>query len=110
MPAPTIYYIRHGETSWNAEGRLQGTLDVPLNELGRKQAVHAGEVLADLFARDGRDKRDLVYCREPAGTCAHDHGLCARSAWSAAGRLRDRRSPARDRLWRMGRFDPGRDE
>jgi probable phosphoglycerate mutase len=67
MPAPTIYFIRHGETSWNAEGRLQGTLDVPLNELGRKQAVHAGEVLADLFARDGRDKRDLVYVASPLG-------------------------------------------
>ena len=37
--AATIYYIRHGETSWNAEGRLQGTLDIPLNELGRKQAA-----------------------------------------------------------------------
>jgi broad specificity phosphatase PhoE len=36
MPAPTIYYIRHGETSWNAEGRLQGTQDIALNDLGRK--------------------------------------------------------------------------
>src|ERR1043166_5119105 len=54
MPAPTIYYIRHGETEWNATGRLQGTLDIPLNELGRKQASHAGNVLASLFVRDGR--------------------------------------------------------
>ncbi len=67
MPAPTIYYIRHGETSWNAEGRLQGTLDIPLNELGRKQAAHAGEVLAGLFARDGRDKHDLAYVASPLG-------------------------------------------
>jgi len=28
---PTIYYIRHGETSWNAEGRLQGAQDIALN-------------------------------------------------------------------------------
>ncbi|MGH6755543.1 MAG: histidine phosphatase family protein, partial [Bradyrhizobium sp.] len=27
MPAPVIYYIRHGETSWNALGRLQGVQD-----------------------------------------------------------------------------------
>ena len=47
MPAPVIYYIRHGETSWNAEGRLQGAQDIPLNDLGRKQAAHAGNVLAD---------------------------------------------------------------
>src|SRR5437762_6672947 len=67
MPAPTIYYIRHGETAWNAEGRLQGTLDVPLNELGRKQAAHAGNVLANLFARDGRDKDALAYVASPLG-------------------------------------------
>lgn len=67
MPAPTIYYIRHGKTAWNAEGRLQGTLDIPLNELGRTQAAHAGEVLAGLFARDGRDKHDLVYVASPLG-------------------------------------------
>jgi probable phosphoglycerate mutase len=67
MPAPTIYYIRHGETSWNAAGRLQGTLDIPLNELGRKQAAHAGQLLAGLFARDGRDKHDLAYVASPLG-------------------------------------------
>jgi len=67
MPAPTIYYIRHGETAWNAEGRLQGTRDIPLNELGRKQAARAGSILAGLFARDGRDKRDLAYVASPLG-------------------------------------------
>ena len=36
---PTIYYIRHGETEWNALGRLQGVRDIPLNELGRRQSV-----------------------------------------------------------------------
>ena len=67
MPAPTIYYIRHGETAWNATGRLQGTQDVPLNELGRKQAAHAGNVLAGLFERDRRDKNDLAYVASPLG-------------------------------------------
>lgn len=65
MPAPVIYYIRHGETSWNAEGRLQGTQDVPLNDLGRRQAVHAGRVLADLLAHDGRDKASLPFVASP---------------------------------------------
>src|ERR1044071_7568682 len=65
MPAPVIYYIRHGETSWNAEGRLQGVQDIPLNDLGRKQAVHAGNILADLFARDGRDKSVLSFVASP---------------------------------------------
>ncbi|QOZ24437.1 histidine phosphatase family protein [Bradyrhizobium sp. CCBAU 51753] len=65
MPMPTIYYIRHGETSWNAEGRLQGVQDIALNELGRRQAAHAGRVLADLLARDRRDKARLVFVASP---------------------------------------------
>ena len=67
MSAPVIYYIRHGETSWNAEGRLQGAQDIPLNDLGRRQAAHAGHVLAELFARDGRDKSSLPFVASPLG-------------------------------------------
>ena len=67
MPRPTIYYIRHGETSWNAEGRLQGTLDIPLNELGRRQAASAGGILDRLLAHDGRDKRALPFVASPLG-------------------------------------------
>jgi len=65
MPAPVIYYIRHGETSWNALGRLQGAQDIPLNDLGRRQAAHAGHVLGDLFARHGRDKSSLAFVASP---------------------------------------------
>jgi broad specificity phosphatase PhoE len=64
---PTIYYIRHGETSWNAEGRLQGTLDIALNDRGRKQAAGAGHILADLIARDGHDKAALPFVSSPLG-------------------------------------------
>jgi probable phosphoglycerate mutase len=67
MPAPTIYYLRHGETEWNALGRLQGTLDIPLNARGRGQAVQAAAILADLFARDGRDRASLPYVSSPLG-------------------------------------------
>ena len=67
MPAPTIYYIRHGETSWNARGRLQGAQDVPLNDLGRRQAAQAGHILADLFVRDRRDQSTLSFVCSPLG-------------------------------------------
>ena len=67
MPAPVIYYIRHGETQWNADGRLQGARDIPLNDLGRKQAAHAGDILADLFARDGRDETSIAFVASPLG-------------------------------------------
>ena len=67
MPAPTIYYIRHGETEWNAQGRLQGVQDVPLNDLGRRQSAGAGRILADLFARDGRSEGSLEFVASPLG-------------------------------------------
>jgi broad specificity phosphatase PhoE len=67
MPTPTIYYLRHGETAWNVEGRLQGTLDIPLNDRGREQASRAGHVLADLIARDGHDKAQLPFVCSPLG-------------------------------------------
>jgi broad specificity phosphatase PhoE len=62
---PTIYYIRHGETEWNADGRLQGAQDIPLNELGRRQAAAAGAILAGLFARDGRSETSLGFVASP---------------------------------------------
>ena len=67
MSAPVIYYIRHGETSWNAQGRLQGAQDIALNDLGRRQAAHAGAVLADLLKRDGCDTSALPFVASPLG-------------------------------------------
>ncbi|HEU0083841.1 MAG TPA: phosphoglycerate mutase family protein, partial [Bradyrhizobium sp.] len=62
---PVIYYIRHGETDWNVEGRLQGGIDTPLNARGRAQAAHAGDVLAGLLARDGRTAASLAFVASP---------------------------------------------
>ncbi len=39
--------VRHGETEWNRQGRVQGLTDVPLNDLGRQQAAAAGRRLAE---------------------------------------------------------------
>ena len=39
--------------------------DIPLNDLGRKQAAQAGSILADLFARDGRSETSLGFVASP---------------------------------------------
>jgi probable phosphoglycerate mutase len=65
MPVPTIYYIRHGETQWNADGRLQGAQDTALNDLGRRQAGEAGHILGDRLTRDGRDSSQIRFVASP---------------------------------------------
>src|SRR3954453_18492627 len=90
---PTIYYIRHGETDWNAEGKLQGTRDIPLNDLGRKQAAQAGAILATLFERDERDEASLRFVASPLGRargprwswCAASCGCCRMNTPSTIG-------------------------
>ncbi|MER9301393.1 histidine phosphatase family protein [Mesorhizobium sp. M0293] len=45
---PLVYIVRHGQTAWNAEFRLQGQADTDLNALGREQATGNGRRLAKL--------------------------------------------------------------
>jgi probable phosphoglycerate mutase len=46
MSTTELIVLRHGETAWNAEGRIQGHLDSPLNEEGLAQALLVGDRLA----------------------------------------------------------------
>ena len=65
MPTPVIYYVRHGLTDWNAQQRLQGRHDVPLNAEGCAQAVRCGEILRELLLRTSRAPADLDYVSSP---------------------------------------------
>ena len=52
-----VLAIRHGETAWNVDGRIQGQLNVPLNEMGRWQVTRlalavADEGIAAIYASD----------------------------------------------------------
>ncbi len=49
-----LYIIRHGETDWNKQFRLQGQSDIPLNQYGRELAVITSEALKDV-------RFDLIY-------------------------------------------------
>ncbi|MFZ4478487.1 MAG: histidine phosphatase family protein [Rhodoferax sp.] len=47
MQATRIIVLRHGETAWNVDARIQGRLDIGLNRTGRWQARRAAQALAD---------------------------------------------------------------
>ncbi|MCV0395647.1 MAG: phosphoglycerate mutase family protein [Rhizobiaceae bacterium] len=49
MSPQTIHFIRHGQTGWNAEARLQGQADTDIGDLGREQAARNGRRLAELL-------------------------------------------------------------
>jgi probable phosphoglycerate mutase len=62
---PVLYYVRHGETEFNLQSRLQGRRDTVVNAHGRQQAAECGVVLRDLFARDQRQAQDFKYISSP---------------------------------------------
>jgi broad specificity phosphatase PhoE len=64
-PRARLYYVRHGLTDWNAEGRLQGWQDTPLNREGHAQARRCGEILRDLITGEGRAPQDYEYVSSP---------------------------------------------
>ncbi|MBB4184848.1 histidine phosphatase family protein [Sinorhizobium terangae] len=59
-----VYMVRHGQTDWNAESRLQGQKDIPLNETGRRQATGNGLALAEIL---GREANNFDFVASPLG-------------------------------------------
>jgi len=43
-----FYILRHGRTDWNEEHKLQGEVDIPLNETGRQMAYDAAKKYKDI--------------------------------------------------------------
>jgi broad specificity phosphatase PhoE len=60
-----LILLRHGESTWNAEGRMQGTADPPLSEAGRREARELAPLLARLRP-DAVLTSDLLRARQTA--------------------------------------------
>jgi len=61
-----LLVIRHGETAWNTETRIQGHIDIPLNDTGRWQADRLASALADeplhaIYTSDLQRARDTAH-------------------------------------------------
>ncbi len=80
MPARVLIVVRHGRTGWNAAGRFQGHADLPLDEIGRRQASDCAATLALALRRAGLGEprlvsSDLQRAADTAGAIAGALGL-----------------------------------
>jgi probable phosphoglycerate mutase len=77
MQLTRVLAIRHGETAWNADGRVQGHQDIALNERGREQAralaaALEGEVIDAVYSSDLQRARETAEAFAlPAGLAVH---------------------------------------
>ncbi len=107
--ATRIVAIRHGQTAWNAEFRLQGQIDIPLNRVGQRQAASLADALRDeglsaVIASDlGRAWQTAQALAAPLGLpLSADPGLRERCFGVLEGQTRqqiDQQSPELARRW-----------
>lgn len=75
MDATRILAIRHGETAWNVDTRIQGHLDIPLNDTGLQQARWLAQALAERDSIDAIYSSDLSRAHVTAQTIGEAVGL-----------------------------------
>ncbi|WP_417685245.1 histidine phosphatase family protein [Roseibium sp.] len=83
-----LIFIRHGQTDWNAEGRMQGQKDIPLNATGEGQARGNGERLGGFLAAEGLDAADFDFVSSPLGRTRRTMELVRSAMGLDAGRYR----------------------
>jgi len=81
----TLYVIRHGQTAWNAQGRMQGQRNIPLDNTGRAQARAYGRILSGAAENTadfefvasplGRARETMALIRAELGLPPHDYAL-----------------------------------
>jgi broad specificity phosphatase PhoE len=93
-PVRRLLFVRHGQSTWNAEGRWQGQADPPLSDLGRWQAALAAERLGAFDAivasplERAHDTAHIIAELLGAGPVVVDHDLMERHAGEWAGLTR----------------------
>jgi probable phosphoglycerate mutase len=111
MPVATrIIAVRHGETAWNVDTRIQGQLDIGLNDKGRWQAQQAGLALADepvdaIYASDLSRAYSTAQAIAAERLAVQTHkGLRERAFGKFEGQTYaaiEERWPEESRLWRI---------
>ena len=82
-----LYVIRHGETDWNIQKRLQGREDIPMNAAGREQAAQCAKYLSLYWREKGYCKPLNVISPPPP-------------AWDTAAAIAESRGIPTDRIVR----------
>lgn len=89
MPTELVL-LRHGQTEWNVTHRIQGSVDIPLNDLGMEQARAAGEALASASLDaivSSQLERAIATARLVNGAHGVPHSIDERLAERAHGRF-----------------------
>lgn len=116
-PATVLYLVRHGETAWNRTGRLQGSRDLPLNEVGRRQAAALAErfrsrSISAVFSSPLRRAREtagaILAGRDASLRIVPDLAEMRCGAWEGLDAAeRERRYPHAVRAWRERPWQAG---
>ncbi|MFE3836142.1 histidine phosphatase family protein [Pseudogemmobacter sonorensis] len=108
-----LLLVRHGQSVWNADRRLQGQADIALSEAGRAQARALAPVIA-AFAPERAVSSDLARARETAALLGHPRAVLLPELREHSVGLWEGRAipsimaetPGDYALWRGGRFTP----
>ena len=76
MTTPELYILRHGETYWNAENRMQGELNSPLTEKGLRDAARQGQILS------ARDLSGFAFFTSPQGRADRIWQTACKTCWN----------------------------
>ena len=101
----SITLVRHGRTAYNAQHRLQGQIDIPLDEVGMWQVRQTASALRELYVdRRPEAARQLVVCSDLKRAAATAHAF----ADPLRTRRASRRPRARTQLRRFGKASPSK--